>query len=461
MPKVDTTKCRVRFCPYTPTSRADLDYHVDHVHRNTQDKFICLQCPSFGTQQLNNLNSHISAVHNPQRFACPVEGCKSTQASQRALKDHIAKKHHGLGFIECPVEGCTFKSQYQNSIDNHVTSVHSDNRAFVCPFDGCEYTAKRRDTLQTHMRRHTDERPYVCNADGCNKSFRFRQSLMQHTEHHQPTKPMLHCHICSTYKTNRPARLRQHVNEVHLDEKPHACEYEDCTFRSTRKAALRQHVNAVHEKTEMYTCSHETCDFATYWDFVLQKHLRVGHTDTGERVRNGQEFQFLRALKDHFDVQQPYAIRQEHLTHCRRKFIHVDAAIALPERDLLVLIECDEQQHKDTSIYDVRQELVRMQDATQGIRASGETAHVLWIRFNPDTYTVTTTAGEQGRQNDALTTRIARVVEFIQEFVPVDNDSEQDMTVAYMYYDVTDGVATVTQHEEYFDELKQCTITLV
>jgi hypothetical protein len=194
---------------------------------------------------------------------------------------------------------------------------------------------------------------------------------------------------------------------------------------------------------------------------VLHYHNRFGHTANGQRVRNGKEHQLLTALHQHFQVEQPFAIRKELLGHCRRKFIHVDAGIRFPESDLLVLIECDEQQHKDPTVYNLPHELTRMQDATQGIRASGETAHVLWIRFNPDTYTVTTASGEVQRDNDAMEKRVQALVEFIEEFVPADNVTDEDMTIAYMYYDVVDRTAMVTLHNEYFDELKPCTMTVV
>ena len=461
MPKVDTTKCRVHTCPYEPKSDKDVKAHVHSNHFNGE-MFTCPHCPHVA-KQMSNLNSHIDRAHSGprQRLPCPFDGCTSTQASQRHLDDHIAKKHHGLGFIHCPVETCEFQAQYKNVMDMHVVSIHSDDKPFVCTFAGCDYATKRRDTLESHLRRHTGERPFVCNEDGCTKTFAHRQTLTQHLLLHQPSQPWLYCSMCAHYKTKRPARLREHVNEVHMQVKPLVCEYDDCDYCTCREYAMRQHVNAIHEKKELYTCSHDTCDFTTYWPPSAQHHNRYGHTQSGDRVRNGKEHQVVNGLKQHFDVQQPYAIRQAHLTHCRRKFIHVDAAIALPERDLLVLIECDEQQHKDPTIYNVCDELTRVQDATHGIRVSGETAHVLWIRFNPDTYTVTSASGEVQRQNDTLEKRVQCVVEFIEEFVPADNESEQDMTIAYMYYDVVNGSATVTQHEEYFDELKPCTMTVV
>lgn len=364
--------------------------------------------------------------------------------------------------MSCPVENCTFQSQYANVLEMHITSVHCDDRPFVCSFDGCDYAAKRHDSLQSHMRKHTGAKPYVCTFDGCNKTFAFRQSLKQHSETHVPVKPWVSCSVCvkPLFRTKRPSRLREHMNEVHFRMKPYSCPMEGCEFTTARKGAVRQHVNAIHEKQETYECSVDGCDFVTLWPFILQKHTKYNHAKTGERVRNGQEHQLLRALSAHFEVQQPYAIRKEFLSHCRRKFIHVDAAISIPERELLVLIECDEQQHKDQTLYSVHDELTRMQDATQGIRAAGIDAHVLWIRFNPDTYTVDSAGGCSSRMNDAMEARVTRLIEFISEFVPADNITDQDMTVAYFYYDVLDGVTAVTQDPEYFEELRACAVSV-
>lgn len=466
MPKVDTRKCRVKFCPYAPTSRDDLDAHVDRDHRRSSDhKLVCCHCPTYATDQMSNLNSHMSSRHDTarERLVCPVEGCGSTQASQRHLDAHIEKKHNQTGYMPCPVQDCAYKTQYPNALESHVASVHSTARPFACPFEACDFAAKRKDTLQTHMRLHTGERPYLCTAEGCEKTFKFRQSLTQHKEHHQPVKPWIECTMCTRYRTKRASRLREHVNEVHLNIKRFSCPYDSCDFTTARGAAVRQHVNAIHEHRDVHSCPIETCDFVTLWPVSLQHHMRFNHTDTGARVRNGQEHHFLRALGEHFHVVQPYAIRRELLTHCGRKFIHVDAAIALPARELLVLIECDEQQHKDGSLYSVEDELSRMQDATLGIRASGENAHILWIRFNPDTYTVVEAgAGKEIRKNDAMDERVARLIEFIGEFMPADNDTDEDMdmSIAYMYYDMVNGTAAVTQHAAFYAELRACTVTV-
>lgn len=467
MPKA--LKCRVRRCVYTPTSREDLNAHIDSVHRTEQGTLKCILCPTYSTVQMSNLNSHIEARHNPdrERFQCTVEGCTSTQASQRHLDDHIEKQHKGGGYINCPIDDCTFKAQYKNVIDLHVASLHSDDRPFVCSFDGCMFSAKRKDTLETHTRRHTGIRPYLCSD--CPRQFRFRQSLLYHMQVHNPTKPWLPCTMCS-FRTQRPSKLNEHVNHKHLQIKPLKCPYEGCSisFPTSRRSNLRNHINAVHEKTQLYTCSVTQCGFATYHADILSKHERFNHTQSGSRVRCGKEYQFIHSLTETLagrcTVHQPYALNKELLRHhCNRKFIHVDAGFFFEERELLVLVECDEQQHKDETVYKVNDELARMQDATHAIRTSGNEAHVLWVRFNPDTYIVVSADGEERRFNDDMADRIKTVVEFIEDFVPSDNDSDQDMSIVYMYYDciMVNGapVARVTRHEEYFDELKSCVMT--
>jgi hypothetical protein len=52
-------------------------------------------------------------------------------------------------------------------------------------------------------------------------------------------------------------------------------------------------------------------------------------------------------------------------------------------------------------------------------------------------------------------------VEFIDEFIVPDNDTDQDMSIAYFYYDVVNGIAAVTQHDDYFEELQSCALSVV
>ena len=145
MPKVDLSKCRVKFCLYVPRSKESLDDHVNHQHRNIRNELVCPHCPSYTTKQMSNLNSHMSACHDPERvrLLCPIEGCGSSQASQRHLDDHVAKKHRGEGYMLCPVDDCTFRTQYQNVLELHIQSVHCEERSFKCSFEGC----KNRETI--------------------------------------------------------------------------------------------------------------------------------------------------------------------------------------------------------------------------------------------------------------------------------------------------------------------------
>lgn len=169
------------------------------------------------------------------------------------------------------------------------------------------------------------------------------------------------------------------------------------------------------------------------------------------RVRNGEEYQALRALSEFFPVQTSYVIQQHHLVGLGRKFINIDGVIRVPETNLIVFVEIDEQQHKDATLYSIPEELSRMEDATAGMRYAGSHAHILWIRFNPNTYTVNGV-----RTNESISHRVDAIKEFIDEFSP----SADEMTIVYAFYDVEDDEATIIHNDEFFEELRDCVQTI-
>jgi hypothetical protein len=365
------------------------------------------------------------------------------------LDDHIKREHLKTAALHvCNHEGCNFSTPYANVLVLHQVT-HSDERKFVCDFEGCTYSAKRADILDTHKLTHSDERQFACLWPGCGLAFKQRQSLGPHMDLHYGIKPVLLCDQCD-FKTIYASRLSEHTNEVHLQIRPHVCVL--CSFAAARPSQLRKHLHGKHKQGDALTCPMPQCDFQTYWEDSLAYHKRFGHTETGERVRNGEEYQTLSLFAASFDVERSFKINKQHLTGTGRRFINIDGAIHLPERNLVVFIEVDEQQHKDCTLYSIQEELNRMEDATEGMRHAGSSAHILWIRFNPNTYTVDGT-----RYNEPLASRVDKTKEFITSFQPVANE----MNIVYAFYDMSGGKAIVTQIESFYTDFVDVTRVIV
>jgi hypothetical protein len=124
-------------------------------------------------------------------------------------------------------------------------------------------------------------------------------------------------------------------------------------------------------------------------------------------------------------------------------FSRIDAVIYLPSRNLRILLEIDEEQHKG---YPAGCDVVRMNNTGACIRVSGEQANLLWVRFNPDAYTVD---GVTRRTRTA--DRHAALLRTIETHVP-----GQGMEVVYMYYDTAGGVPCVLSEPDYPEVFKAC-----
>ena len=71
--------------------------------------------------------------------------------------------------------------------------------------------------------------------------------------------------------------LREHMDSVHLDNKPYACN--QCDFRTAYKGHLPEHVKVKHEK-KYITCPY--CPHQSGYKGNLDKHIRNVHNKLTE-----------------------------------------------------------------------------------------------------------------------------------------------------------------------------------
>ena len=124
------------------------------------------------------------------------------------------------------------------------------------------------------------------------------------------------------------------------------------------------------------------------------------------------------------------------------KFARLDGVLHFPERGLTVLLEVDEDQHVH---YMVACDARRMMDVTTALMCSATaTPHVLWVRFNPDTFMV-----DGVKQRIKTADRLQALHDFIANYQPV-----QPVAIAYMFYDMLDGEPAVFADADYDSSVK-------
>ena len=147
--------------------------------------------------------------------------------------------------------------------------------------------------------------------------------------------------------------------------------------------------------------------------------------------------------------------REQHISYqCfasddNKKFARLDFLIEY--KDKRVILECDEHQHKDQS-YPIECDLSRMMYVMTAIQCSSDaTRPTLWIRFNPNAYTVDSVPQKRSRKD-----RYTTLVETIRSF----HMGKQNMSVVYMYYDVSEGIPYICHDPAYSKDMKQFIISI-
>jgi hypothetical protein len=192
----------------------------------------------------------------------------------------------------------------------------------------------------------------------------------------------------------------------------------------------------VHNNDRPYVCTAENCEARYVKANDLKQHFERNHTEWAHKRRKKKEerlFKFLRSAGYAPD-------REPVVDFCNtatRKFARID--FALYKTDRVVLVECDEDEHKRESVLC---EVTRMLDvAAQHAMKNGLPLH--FIRFNPDGYIV------EGRpQKPTMGERHKELLLAIEEPVAV------PLTITYICYSTTAGVADVTKSDEFPPDLR-------
>mmetsp|Transcript_20135 Transcript_20135/g.39551 ORF Transcript_20135/g.39551 Transcript_20135/m.39551 type:complete len:816 (-) Transcript_20135:1411-3858(-) len=143
-------KCiRCIICNRCVPSTSDLERHASEMHRRVR-KYGCLSCKK-RFERLVDVQLHVETAHNAnRRHRCPE--CSKTFGRAGDLKLHIRTVHQGERPHTC--EHCGSSFGYRNNLKKHVDTVHRGIRRFQC--DICGKRFGRKD----HLYRHSENK--VC-----------------------------------------------------------------------------------------------------------------------------------------------------------------------------------------------------------------------------------------------------------------------------------------------------------
>ena len=187
---------------------------VNHlmVHHSDSSHF-CHVCAESFTKQIS-LKNHLITHSSTTPHICQVDKCHKMFRSEGLLRNHVARRHHGLHY-DCPV--CDRKFSLESDQIRHV-ATHSNGALGPC--EECGRTFRSEALLEKHLLTHTQEKPYECGV--CHHASSTRHQIMRHiqSEHDLPdasSHVIVNCWRCSmcgkmfVVKTSIMRHLQDHA----------------------------------------------------------------------------------------------------------------------------------------------------------------------------------------------------------------------------------------------------------
>lgn len=169
---------------------------------------------------------------------------------------------------------CQMKFISKDLLSQHVKMTHKDkNNAVICEF--CGKDCKKPSTLKVHLNCHKEK---AC--PHCSKILKSHSHFKVHVKNHEvrSRRPNLRrsqysCNICPFKSLNKNS-LDAHVNKIHLQVRPFACEI--CNKAFFKKSNLTEHL-IIHNRVKNLTC--EQCGDCFATKKTLVEHLRLHSGD--------------------------------------------------------------------------------------------------------------------------------------------------------------------------------------
>ncbi len=452
-------------CDFKTKTKKILDRHIYNIHSD-EKPYKCQNC-EYSCKTQFHLNIHINRIHIDEKpIKCQEEGCEYSCVLTKELRLHMIDHNNEYPYKceECPFEcktrqnlnnhilnihtdekniscdECQFKCKHKGDLDHHKVSMHTDIRNFKC--DQCDYAGVRKTSLYYHILRcHTEIKPVQC--DKCDDTFATNADLNRHIIGTHSLERPFKCDKCDMdFKT--PIQLKNHIYNIHQEEKPFSCT--DCDFRCKTKYALKDHFLHRHNDIRSYICDVGNCIDNFKTANCLRSHKKLIHQKEFIQIHKIEEHKIDVLLKK-YEIE----FIREHMIDFNCVY-DIDGSRAYIDFVLLInnniiFVEIDEYQHK-YGYYGIACDMKRMSKITESLILGGLALPILFIRYNPNSYSV------DGKQCRVIQeNRQKTLIEYIRNYK---SDPDKLLQIQYMFYDVNNDKLKLHDNEEYNEEFKKC-----
>jgi hypothetical protein len=181
----------------------------------------------------------------------------------------------------------------------------------------------------------------------------------------------------------------------------------------------------------------------------MQKHYECHHTVEGQQRKIRKQHRLQQVLEANYTVATELFTRfKGHIPNPDKFRAFLDFHI-VGITPAFAIVECDEFGH--TYGYPVRCELTRMLQVHESLMKSGETRPVVFIRWNPDPFTV-----DGVTRKTTLIERDAALLKLLEDMQDGSVIFTEPLNIVYMFYDTSNNVPEICDDPDYFDEMKGC-----
>lgn len=375
-------------CEYTTYKWGNLTKHMQNRHNVGVVWKDCPDCEK-RFKQTTQLNAHVNAVHNINATLHTCDQCKFSTKHASSLRRHKINKHT-TRTAQYPCSKCDLKFKDKSSLGNHIHRMHTANiKMWDC--EQCDKQFKSNSELTQHIYcMHTPDKILI----DC-----------KHCERKCKTNSDMHAHLMRAHNINVKWKRCPHCDVICITnaEITHHMKYKhnigivwnnctECNAKFKTKSDCTRHKGRIHDigNKECNLCLDEVYKLVSYNKLNICKKCYYKLTGQNSRIESQMSYH----VDEHFGKDFLVASNtQIYGNKCQR--YRPDKLYAFD--NLVIQIECDENQHKynngDYSCDERR--ISNIYDEFPG-------KDYIVIRWNPHKYRTRTTDSEMLDIDDRL-----------------------------------------------------------